>query len=569
MNCSKNLKKLRNKLDDIGADAILLSMNNFFGNFDIEYSGIATISGFTGSNGRAIVSKDRALLAVDGRYTKQANEQTNGADWEIRTYPEFDTNALAIEILKPRQTLAIGAFSITYKSYSTLSDTAKKFGFELKILDKFPLFEPLKSSKSMYLIENDRKNRIFQIQSTLSDEEILLLTDSSVIGWIFGSRFAPNAEKCVLPNCIAIVKNSGKPILFSDLALENHCEDFKFFDVSMFEEVVRNLPKSEIILDYSRTSLYFPEILHRNGFSVKPSVINYGKFEAIKNETEIKNMKVACEKASLAFIKTLAFVENITKTSETEVADFFENELKKYDDFVSLSFNSISAFGKHTSIVHYNPYTHGNAQITSDGLFLFDAGAHFKTATTDVTRTIYRGEVKDGTMSHEIKKIYTSVLKSVVLFSLARFSNQSKAHSIDAFARYFVWQSGNDYKFGTGHGVGSFANVHEHPRISPSSNEEITNDMVITVEPGIYRDDFGIRLENMLLTKPAETSGFIEFETLNFIPFNRKLIDVAMLSNFEIDWLNGYHQKIFDKFASYLREDDVTFNWLKENTRKL
>lgn len=569
MNSSENLKKLRNKLDAIGADAILVSMNNFFGNFDIEYSGIAAISGFTGSNGRAIVSKDRGLLAVDGRYTKQANEQTNGADWEIKIYPEFDTNALAIEVLKPGQTLAIGVFSTTYKSYLTLSDTAKKSGFALKILDKFPLFEPLKSSKSIYLIENDRKNRISQIQNTLSDKEILLLTDSPVIGWVFGVRCVPNEEKCVLPNCIALVKNNGKPILFSDLVLKNHCEDFEFFDISRFEEIIKNLPKSEVILDYSRTSLYFSDVLHRNGFSVRPSIINYGKFEAIKNATEIKNMKVACEKASLAFIKTLAFAENVTKTSEIEVADFFENELKKYDDFVSLSFNSISAFGKNTSIVHYNPHTHGNAQITSDGLFLFDAGAHFKTATTDMTRTICRGDVKDAMMFHGIKKIYTSVLKSVMLLSAARFPNKSKAHSVDAFARYFVWQSGNDYKFGTGHGVGSFANVHEHPRISPSSNEEITNDMVITVEPGVYRDDFGIRLENMLSTKPAETPGFIEFETLNFIPFSHKLIDVEMLSNFEIGWLNEYHQKIFDKFASYLREDDVTFNWLKENTRKL
>ena len=567
MNFSKNfhdnLQQLRNKLNDINADAILVSMNNFFGNFDTECSGIAKISGFTGSNGRAIVSKNRAIISVDGRYTKQAKEQTDNTVWELRTYPEFDTNTLAREVLHPEQILAVGAFSTTYKSYLSLLETANKSGFAVKILNEFPLFKPAKSLKTIYLICNDLETRISRIQDTLSEGEVALLTDSSVIGWIFGVRCEPNAEKCVLPNCVAIVPRHDKPMLFSDLILENQCNAFEFFDIAQFEDVIRRMQKSEFVLDYSHTSLYFPEVLQRNEFSIKPSKINYWIFEAIKNETEIQNMKIACEKASLSFIKTLAFAET-TITSEIEIADLFENELKKYDDFVSLSFNSISAFDKNTSIVHYNPLTHINAEVASDGLFLFDAGAHFKTATTDMTRTIYR-----GTPNYVMQKFYTSVLKSVILFSSARFPDNSKACSIDAIARFFVWQCGSDYHFGTGHGVGSFANVHEHPRISPSSNAEITNNMVITVEPGIYRDDLGIRLENMLLTKPAETPGFIKFETLNFIPFSRKLIDADMLSDIERDWLNEYHQKVFDKFANCLREDDVTFNWLKENTRKL
>lgn len=559
-----NLQKLRDKLDGIGANAILISMNNFFGNFETESSDIAKISGFTGSNGRAIVSKDRAILSVDGRYTKQATEQTDNTVWEIKTYPEFDTNALVCETLKPGQTLAVGAFSITYKSYLSLNETSKKSDFNVKILDKFPLFEPMNASKNIYLVDNDRENRLSRIRNILLDEEVLLLTDSATIGWAFGIRCAPDAEKCVLPNCVTLVTRDEKPILFSDINLEDSQDNFEFYKIAQFEDVIKKLQKSEIILDYSRTNLYFPEVLQRNGFSVKPSKTNYGMFETIKSKTEIDDMKIACEKASLAFIKTLAFAENVAQASEIEIADFFENELKKYDDFVSLSFNSISAFGENTSIVHYNPQTHGNSKVKNEGLFLFDAGAHFRRATTDMTRTIHRGEASD-----ETKKLYTFVLKSVILFSSARFPDKSKAYSIDTLARFFVWQSGNDYQFGTGHGVGSFANVHEHPRISPNSNAEITGNMVITVEPGIYNEDFGIRLENMLLTKPARTPGFVEFETLNFIPFSHKLIDINMLSNVERDWLNEYHQKVFAKFANCLCEDSVTLNWLKENTRKL
>lgn len=564
MNFNENLKKLRDELVLCNADAILVSMNNFFGNFDSECSGIAEISGFTGSNGKAVVSKGRAILSVDGRYTKQAIKQTDSTIWEIKTYPEFDTKTLVCEILSPKQILAVGAFSITYTSYLSLLEAAQKSGFSVKVLEKFPLFEPVKSSKFIYLIDNDIETRIARLQDTLSEGEVALLTDSAVIGWTFGVRCEPNADKCVLPNCIAIVPHSNKPMLFSDLVLKDQCNAFEFFNIAQFEDVIKRLPKSEFVLDYSRTSLYFPEVLRRNGFSVQSSKTNYCMFEAIKNRTEIKNMKIACEKASLAFIKTLAFAENAASTSEIEVAKFFENELKKYDDFVSLSFNSISAFDRNTAIVHYNPLTHGNTKMDTDGLFLFDAGVHFNTATTDMTRTIHR-----GSPDYMAKKIYTSVLKSIILFSSLKFPDRSKAYLIDAIARVFIWNEGYDYHFGTGHGVGSFANVHEHPIISSNSNEKIMGNMVMTVEPGIYSDDFGIRLENMLLTRAANTPGFIEFETLNFIPFSRKLIVVEMLSDVERNWLNEYHKKIFDKFANRLTEDEVTLNWLKENTKEL
>ena len=564
MNFNENLKQLRNELNIICADAILVAMNNFFGNFENEYSGIGEISGFTGSNGRAIVSHNRAILSVDGRYTRQAFEQTDNSVWEIKPYPEFGINSIASELLNLGQTLAVGAFSITYKSYLSLLETSKKFGFKIKILDKYPILTRTQSVKSIYLIDNDRSERISRIQNTLLENEALLLSDNAIISWIFGVRCNPNKEKCVLPNCVAIIQKEKRPVLFSDLMIENQCNDFEFFDISKFEDVIKTFPKVEFILDYQHTNLYFPEILRRNEFSIKQSKMNYYAFEQNKSEKEIFNMRIACEKASLAFIKTLAFAENVKEISESKISNFFENELKTHDDFVSLSFNSISAFGKNTSIVHYNPCTHDDTEVTKDGLFLFDAGAHFKTATTDMTRVIYRGTPSNGT-----KKIYTSILKSVILFSSMRFPDNSKAYTIDSIARYFVWETGNDYKFGTGHGVGSFANVHEPPRISNNSNDEITKDMIITVEPGIYKNDFGIRLENMLLTKYSAISGFIEFETLNFIPFSRNLIDVERLSNIEIDWLNKYHQKVFEKFANCLKEDTVTFNWLKENTRKL
>ena len=182
-----------------------------------------------------------------------------------------------------------------------------------------------------------------------------------------------------------------------------------------------------------------------------------------------------------------------------------------------------------------------------------------------MTRTIYRG----NNPNEELKIIYSTVLKSIINFSSMKFPDNLKSCNIESIARFAIWNQGYDYRFGTGHGVGNFANVHEHPRVSPMSNDEITKNMVITVEPGIYRDNFGIRMENMILTKQSDKNGFVEFETLNFIPFCRKMIIKEMFSISELAWINNYHKIVFEKFADELKTDNLTFNWFKENTREI
>jgi Xaa-Pro aminopeptidase len=152
------------------------------------------------------------------------------------------------------------------------------------------------------------------------------------------------------------------------------------------------------------------------------------------------------------------------------------------------------------------------------------------------------------------------------MFSTAKFPARIKASAIDSIARYEVWKNGYDYQFGTGHGVGSFGNVHEPPRISQISPSIMKEGMVVTVEPGIYEQYLGIRLENMLLTRNSVDNGFLEFETLNYIPFCWKLIDRSMLTDFEVSWLSSYHKSICDKFTGYFENDSVTSRWLRKNT---
>jgi Xaa-Pro aminopeptidase len=572
---NSNLRKLRANLKELEINSIIVSMSSSFSNSDDNFSDIRFISGFSGSNGRAIVSEEKAILSVDGRYTKQAKEQTDNSVWKIESYPEVDVVKMMTDVLKKGKTLAVSSFSVTYKTYLSILELSRKIGFKLLALRVHPILEekPIIKSTASLVLMNEKymgetiKDRINRIKETLKDNEATLLADKVTIGWTFGIRRSELAsDKSVLVNCVAFIPKIGVPVLFCDLSLKDKTSDFEIRSLDEFEEYIKASAKLTVNLDYKNTPAYFALILENNKFEIKPFVREYGSFEAVKNETEIENQKVGANLTSLAFIETLAFLENAKKTSEVEVAKFFENKIMENKNGIGLSFTAISAFEKNTSIVHYNPLACGNKEIFGKGLFLFDAGAHFNNATTDMTRIIYRGE----NPPEEYKLIYSIVLKSLIMFSAARFPNDSFAACIDSIARYPVWKAGYDYAFGTGHGVGCFGNVHEHPRISKSSQDKITKNMILTVEPGIYCESFGIRLENMLLTKSSsENPRFIQFETLNFIPFCRKLIKKETLDNTEIDWLNNYHNQVFEKFKDKLNADQITFNWLKENTKEI
>jgi Xaa-Pro aminopeptidase len=554
------------------ADAILVAIDNSFGNLRSEGSMISHVSGYTGSNGRAVISQRDAILSVDGRYIKQATEQTDHVTWKVGMYPEVDVIRMLSNIMKRGQKLVIGPFSASYKSYVSILQLAEKIGFTVTVLDKYPLAQEYTPDTTLFLMSEadmgeTRASRIERIQATLANGEAVLLGGQSVVGWIFGiRRKITTKDKSVVPTCVALITKARKPVVFCDLELEKVTQDFDFVHIREFETVTKNTPKATVICDFSDTPSYFPIKLQECGFAIKQSSVNYGHFEAIKNPTEIANQKKAAEMTSTAFIKALAYIENCASTSEIEVINLLENELRKNELFVDLSFNAISSFGRNTSIVHYTPETFGDTSVNTDGLFLLDAGAHFRNSTTDMTRIVYRGPAPPD----EIKRIYTTVLKSVIMFSSAQFPDKTKAHCLDSIARFLVWKDGFDYQFGTGHGVGSFGKVHEHPRVSTNSVEEITGNMVLTIEPGIYKENFGIRLENMLLTRHSSMhTGFVEFETINFIPYSRKLINNDMLDAHEVATINSYHVETYRRYYEYFADDPVTLAWLKENTMAL
>lgn len=234
-----------------------------------------------------------------------------------------------------------------------------------------------------------------------------------------------------------------------------------------------------------------------------------------------------------------------------------------------LSFDTISAVGANGAIVHYRVTTQTNKKLNAGELYLIDSGGQYRDGTTDVTRTVAIGNIGE-----EEKRCFTLVLKGMIALSTACFPKGTRGQDLDSLARIALWQAGFDYAHGTGHGVGSYLSVHEGPQnLSRNGCQELIPGMIISNEPGYYREGaFGIRIENLLIVKPAQkmNGGEVEmlsFETLTNCPIDRRLILPELLTLQERKWLNDYHAHVYQVNAPYLNEEDK--KWAKEATMLL
>lgn len=241
-------------------------------------------------------------------------------------------------------------------------------------------------------------------------------------------------------------------------------------------------------------------------------------------------------------------------------------------DCAGLSFDTISGVGPNGAIIHYKPEKPSAANITMDQLYLCDSGGQYFDGTTDVTRTVHFGEPTE-----EEKDRFTRVLKGNIALNRAVFPAGTTGLMLDTLARQFLWQAGLDYRHGTGHGVGHYLNVHEGPQnISPRSADAVLKaGMTITDEPGYYEDGkFGIRIENVLLVREAKTEcnfgsvGYLTFENITMVPIQKKLIKTSLMSKEDIEWINEYHQEVWNKVSPLLTDEKVKA-WLKKETSPL
>lgn len=293
--------------------------------------------------------------------------------------------------------------------------------------------------------------------------------------------------------------------------------------------------------------------------------------KAIKNEIEVEGFRRAMIRDGVALVKFLRWLQTaVTKGQETEVSVAEKLTALRAEQplFRGISFDTIAGYEAHGAIVHYEATSETDVPLKPHGFLLLDSGAQYQDGTTDITRTIALGE-----LTEEQREVYTLVLKGHIQLELAKFPSGASGTQIDALAREAMWRKGFNFLHGTGHGVGSFLNVHEGPhqirmeyRPAP-----LLPFMTVTDEPGLYLEGkFGARIENILLIKPYMTTAFGEFlqmEPLTLCPIDTAPIVREMLLNEEVEWLNGYHQYVFDKLSPYLQGADL--DWLRAATQNI
>lgn len=577
------------KLSDLRARFEIEGIDGFIVPRADEYQGeyvpacadrLRWISGFTGSAGFAVILKDKAVVMSDGRYTIQLKAQvdsalfetadstkTSAAEWLAqhakgkvigidpclhtpRELKAFQDKGIEIKLLgenpldaiwkdrPPAPSAKVEAFPMEYAGKSAqdkLDDVAA-------ILKKRKCAAAILSlPDSIAWTLNVRSNDIAHIPVALS---YAIAHDDATLDWFIDEKRVPESVAQSFGNRVKIHAPQDLPVMLSKL-------------------------KGRVSVDERRTSLWFVDQLNAAGVEMLDSKDPTIDMKARKNKAEQKAMRSAHIRDGVAMVKFLKWLSHaaIKETlTELEVEAKLEEFRKEAPEYRDTSFDTIAGYGPNGAIVHYRATEETNATLENWNLLLLDSGAQYTDGTTDITRTI-----AIGAPSEEMKEHYTLVLKGHIAVASARFPYGTSGAQIDALARNPLWQRNLDYAHGTGHGVGCYLSVHEEATsFSPRGTDAVEPGMIISNEPGFYKEGaYGIRLENLVLAHedgecPSTGKTMLAFETLTLAPFDRTLINPALLSGDEAFWLDNYHKKVFAELSPYLDED--TKSWLYDRT---
>jgi len=405
-----------------------------------------------------------------------------------------------------------------------------------------------------------------------------VLSDSHAVAWTFNIRGA-DVSHTPLPLSYALVPREGRPTVFIDhRKLTNSTRDHleQSADVREPGEMAPRLTElaktgAPIALDSATAADALSRLISGAGGKALRGSDPTALLKAVKNTTEIEGTRSAHRRDAVALARFLAWIDRealrgaLTEIDTVEALETFRRDTGALKD---VSFPTIAGTGPNGAIVHYRVTRKSNRRIAPGDLLLIDSGAQYEDGTTDVTRTIAVGKP-----TAEMRDRFTRVLRGHIAIARAVFPDGASGAQLDTLARQYLWQAGLDFEHGTGHGVGSYLSVHEGPaRISKLGTTPLRRGMILSNEPGYYKTDgFGIRIENLELVVAADVTGAEKpmnaFETLTFAPIDRRLIDIAMLTASELDWLNAYHARVREVVHAQLDESDRL--WLDVATAPL
>jgi Xaa-Pro aminopeptidase len=550
------------------------------------------LSGFSGSAGVALILRERAHIFVDGRYTLQVRDQTDPSIFTIESLVETPPPAWIEKHLGKGARVGFDPRLHTISDAEALRKATEKAGATLVAVERNPIDElwtdrpapPLGAIEIQPIAYAGElaRDKLARLAAKLTEEGVAhaVLTDPSSVAWSFNIR-GSDVLHAPLPLCFAILSAEGLPYLFVDeakLGIEAKAYLTQLAELRPPSELDAELARlaagsRRIGLDPALAAEHFRVFVEASGGTYVKLADPARLPRATKNAAEIAGTRAAHRRDGTAVTKMLAWlgrqqpgtideISAVTKLEELRRATGEETQMPLRE----VSFDTIAGAGPNGAIMHYRVSRGTNRKLEAGELFLLDSGAQYQDGTTDITRTVAVGEPTE-----EMRERYTIVLKGMIGISMLRFPSGTRGADIDAVARMAHWKAGVDYAHGTGHGVGSFLSVHEGPqRISRTGTEKLLAGMIISNEPGYYREGaYGIRIENLILVTPAEAipGGDIAmhgFETLTLAPFDRRLINTELLTREELMFLDAYNARVLSEIGPMV--DGETLKWLEAAT---
>lgn len=539
----------------------------------------AFISGFTGSNGDALIGLDQAYLWTDGRYTLQAKLELDPQLFTLFEYQQGQASTLTDFLVTHAKGKRVGVdpSTLTYLNAEKLKTALAAIDAELVFLPNLvdliwedrPTFHS--APAFVYPLQYAgiaAPDKLTSLRAFMQEQglQYVALNELASIAWLFNIR-GRDAQDSPLIFSYALISLDAAQLYLNEPAVTTELKEYcaqHHIGLMPYEDFYKDLGKLKKVtvgFDLDANALMHDALKRSQARSLKlPMMLA----KAIKNETELQGMINAHIEDAVALVRFFTWLnQHWQGQNEISASDKLQEFRQQSPLFFSLSFPTIAGFKDHGAIIHYRAKAETAYALGNDGLFLVDSGGQYWGGTTDVTRTIHLGTPTDFE-----KACYTLVLKGHLALRHTPFPHGTRGEQLDGLARQYLWHKGFNYAHGTGHGVGAFLNVHEGPqRISTgATTTPLLPNMITSNEPGVYFEGkFGIRIENLCYVKEADLAGFYILEDLTLVPYCRKLIDVGLLTSEEIRWVNEYHRRVYEVLAS--RVDEAAKSWLKAETQ--
>ncbi|WP_028879917.1 aminopeptidase P family protein [Terasakiella pusilla] len=588
---TQRLSALRREMQIFEMDGFIIPRNDEHQGEYVAASSerLAWISGFTGSAGMAIVLTERAAVFVDGRYTLQAEHEVDGTLFERRHLTETPATDWLADHVTTGMKIAYDPWLHTGASLLRLKQVCEKAGAKLvaaphNFIDAIwsdrpnAPQEPVRVHPLSYSGQS-HVEKLAEIAAQLKAEkqDCMVLTLPDSIAWAFNIRGGDIPCTPVALGFALIHADESADLFMDSAKIDQTVRDHlgsavRFHEPDQIGAVLDTLgaDKKTVRFDgnsapewiYSRLTKAGAQVVVADDLTLMP--------KACKNVVEVEGMRTAHRRDGATMVRFLRWLSEQPAGPDINELSVSQklNSLRREDDlFFDYSFPTISGSAENGAIVHYRVSPETSIPLPENGLYLVDSGGQYQDGTTDITRTIVRGNA-----TPEMKDRFTRVLKGHIALGRARFPKGTTGSQLDVLARLPLWEAGMDYDHGTGHGVGSFLNVHEGPqRISKMpSKVALGVGMVVSNEPGYYKTGgYGIRLENLVCVQPSEGGEreMLAFETLTLCPFDVNGIEKNLLDPHEIDWLNSYHAQVREALSPLLEGEDLA--WLIAATQPI